>query len=279
MKSPQSWPNKPDDYWDYLPHLEAMAIDHSLIELKEWDLLAEKCMTLAIKAPLIQGQGSNHEANKLASAFLKRSMSDFRSIWLLIKWGYLYQAACVAASLYENSLVVECIVGRKDLADKILNNKNQDVPWSAVQLSKMAAYKDLYGDIPNKLPDSDKEFDLTWKLCYHNYKLLCKMKHPTLQQVKDEADSSKNAKGQFAVLPIPDLRKDNLGLKHMLIIISIIRLIAASNSLAQAKSLKDDITYKSYHDDLINLKKELMNSMNNSKVKDMPIKAYGFKFH
>ena len=178
MISEDSWQ---DHYWNYLAHLEVGAIDRSFEELKPWDSLAEDCMNLAIKAPFLKGEKSGAISIKLSAAFLKRTMSDFRGAWLLINWGYPYQAACVAASLYENALVVNCLVERQDLADEVLHNKNMDVPWGAQKLCKMAAHKDLYGNIPDKFPNDDN-FNKAWKMCYHNYKLLCKMKHPTIQR-------------------------------------------------------------------------------------------------
>ncbi|ELB2819339.1 hypothetical protein QNE82_001459 [Vibrio alginolyticus] len=52
-------------------------------DLKPWDSLAEICMDLAVKAPFLHGRNSNAKSIKLAAAFLKRTMSDFRGAWLL----------------------------------------------------------------------------------------------------------------------------------------------------------------------------------------------------
>ncbi|HHZ8352143.1 hypothetical protein [Proteus mirabilis] len=273
MISKDNWQ---DHYWNYLAHLEMKAIDHSFVDLKPWDSLAKDCMNLAIKAPFLKGKNSNTKPIKLSAAFLKRSMSDFRGAWLLINWGYPYQAACVAASLYENALVVNCLVERQDLADEVLNNKNADVPWGAQKLCKMAAHKDLYGNIPDEFPNNE-EFNLAWKLCYHNYKLLCKMKHPTLQQVTDEASSTLNINNEFVVIPLPDTRRESLALKHMLMIICISKLFSATKCFAKAiECADDDPDHTQFYKEALEVYSNLKSRISESKIKDISIKAYGF---
>lgn len=275
MISEDNWK---DHYWNYLARLEVGAIDRSFEDLKPWDSLAEDCMNLAIKAPFLKGKNSGSKSIKLSAAFLKRTMSDFRGAWLLINWGYPYQAACVAASLYENALVVNCLVECQDLADEVLLNKNGDVPWGAQKLCKMAAYKDLYGSIPDEFPNDD-EFNTAWKMCYHNYKLLCKMKHPTLQQVADETRSALNHKGEFAVIPLPDTRNESLALKHMLMIICISKLFSATKCFAKAVDCaSDDPEHEQFYSEALKVYSNLKRCIGESKIKDISIKAYGFKF-
>lgn len=275
MISEDNWQ---DHYWNYLGRLEVGAIDRSFEDLKPWDSLAEDCMNLAIKAPFLKGKNANAKSIKLSAAFLKRTMSDFRGAWLLINWGYPYQAACVAASLYENALVVNCLVERQDLADEVLHNKNGDVPWGAQQLCKMATHKDLYGNIPDKFPN-DEKFNLAWRLCYHNYKLLCKMKHPTLQQVADETSAALNNKGEFAVIPLPDTRSESLALKHMLMIICISKLFSATKCFAKAiDCADDDPEHEKFYGEALEVYSNLKRNIGESKIKDISIKAYGYKF-
>lgn len=269
--TPENWP---DRYWNYLAQLEVAAIDSNYVGLKPWDELAEKCMNLAIKAPFLKGENTGSKSLKLAAAFLKRTMSDFRGVWLLLNWGYPYQAACVAASLYENALVVNCISGRDDFAAKILTNQNGDVPWKPQQLSKMAAQRDLFGEIKDK-PPIDSNFEQAWKLCYQNYKLLCKMKHPTLQQINDETSHAMNAKGQFVVIPLPDTRESAIGLKQMIMIICISKLFSAAKCFAQSSACTDD---DKYHEEFYNFATEvysdLKEAISTSSIRDIPIKSY-----
>ncbi|WP_370598885.1 hypothetical protein NMD15_06945 [Plesiomonas shigelloides] len=272
---PENWP---DGYWNDLAKLEILAIDKNYENLQTWDKLAEKCMNLAIKAPFLPATNTNSRSLKLSAAFLKRAMSDFRGLWILINWGYPYQAACIAASLYENALVVNCISGRDDLADLIINNTGGDVPWKPQQLAKMAAQRDLYGEIKS-IPPKDQNFDNAWKLCYRNYKLLCKMKHPTLQQVKDETEHALNCNGQFVVIPFPDSRDSSLGLKHLIMIIAISRIFSAAKCFAiSSKCNHDNLDYKKFIDDAKEIYSDLQEHIRNSEISKIPIKLDKFPF-
>lgn len=273
--TPENWP---DHYWNYLAQLEVHAIDKNYSTLKPWDELAEKCMHLAIKAPFLNGEATGSKSLKLAAAFLKRTMSDFRGAWLLVNWGYPYQAACVAASLYENALVVNCISGRDDLAEKILTNKNGDVPWQPQKLSKMAAERDLFGEIRRHTP-SDSNFERAWKLCYHNYKLLCKMKHPTLQQIDDETSHAMNEKGEFVVIPLPDTRDSAVGLKQMIMVVCISKLFSAAKCFAQSSQCSNyDPLHQEFYSFATEVYSELKTHISTSAIKSTPIEATGFKF-
>lgn len=267
----------PEQYWNHLAELEIYAIDRSHHDLKNWAHLAEKCMNLAIQVPFLKGEKTRTISLNLASAFLKRTMSDFRGTWLLLNWGYPYQAACTVASLYENSLVVNCISGRDDLANVIVSSKGGDIPWKPQQLCKMAAQIDLYGEIKSKNPDNS-DFEKAWKLCYHNYKLLCKMKHPTLQQIKDETKHTMLDGHQFGVIPLPDTRDSIIGLKEMLMIISISKLFSAAKCFAKSIKCpeKDEYQQKLLHlaDEIYT---ELMVNIRNSKISNIPIKVMDFK--
>lgn len=270
--------NWPDHYWNYLAQLEVNAIDKNYTDLKPWDELAEKCMNLAIKAPFLTGEETGSKSLKLAAAFLKRAMSDFRGAWLLVNWGYPCQAACVAASLYENALVVNCISGRNDLADKILTNKNGDVPWKPQQLSKMATQRDLFGEIKPS-PPNDSNYEKAWKLCYHNYKLLCKMKHPTLQQIADETSHAMNTQGDFVVIPLPDTRESAIGLKQMIMIVCISKLFSAAKCFAHSSKCSDDDTdHQVFYTFATEVYSDLKANIGTSSIKSIPIKATGFKF-
>lgn len=267
----------PEHYWDYLGYMEASAIEKNNDTIKPWDETAKKCMTLAILAPLLKGEKSSEDSVKLAAAFLKRSMTDFRSIWLMLNWGYPYQAACVASSLYENSLVVNCIVDRNDLARTVMNAKNGDIPWGAQKLAKMAAEKDLMGEITDK-PENSKEYEQAWKLCYRNYKWLCKIKHPTIQQLNDETNHAKVDDGRFAVIPLPDTRDSGVGLKQMIMIIAVSRLFSAAKNFAMAiKCPDDDKEHIKFFNLTCEVFSELKDNISKSSIKDLPIQVYDYK--
>lgn len=269
---------KPEDYWRLLGELEVEAINNSFHILRKLDLLAEKCMTLALKSPFLKGNRSGSYSLSIAALFLKRAMSDFRGAWLLLNRGYPYQAACVVASLYEHASIVNCICDRDDLAKVAISGKDGDITWKPVQLAKMCAQKDLFGEIKHKNPEGDI-FDNAWRAEYHNYKLLCKMKHPTMQQLQDEASMTLTDKGQFVVAARPDNRQDSLGLKQLIMVIAIMKLISATKNFAKATDCNADEDGKVFfEEELFVFYQELTDFIKESEVAKAKIHVYGYSF-
>lgn len=271
--------NWPDYYWEHLAYLEASCLENNFKLVKDWDSLAQKCMLLAIKAPFLVKSEKNKLSLKVASAFMKRTMSDFRGAWLLLNIGYPYQAACVAASLYENSLIVNCISDSDDLATKALECRGGDIPWGPKKLAQMAAQKDLYGVIKNDQPNN-VEYKKAWELCYHNYKLLCKMKHPTIQQLKEEVKNTSIDNGQFVVVPKPFEMSFNTPVFEIIMIIMISRLFSAAKCFAMALNLpaEDDsnVEFLTLCNEVYSL---LIGKIESSDLRSLPIEVNDFRLN
>lgn len=105
------------------------------------------------------------------------------------------------------------------------------------------------------------------------------MKHPTLQQIKDETSHATNKQGQFAVIPLPDTRESSVGLKQMIMVIAISKLFSAAKCFAQSSNCSDD---DEFHQEFYNFAAEvysdLKNHISTSGIGNIPIKATGFKF-
>jgi hypothetical protein len=76
---------------------------------------------------------------KVGGMFLKRCLTDLRTIWSLLQTGYTSQAGCIAAAAFENALNVEAISNNDERARLIMNNESGDAPWSVVNLCKFHA--------------------------------------------------------------------------------------------------------------------------------------------
>lgn len=266
----------PEQYWGNLWQLEARSKEVSRDSLIGFERLSEKCMNLALKVPLLRGKNSGSYELGVAAIFLKRSMSDFRGAWLLLNLGYTYQAACVVASLYEHASVVNCISNREDLAREVVSGENGDIPWKPKMLAKMVAQKELYGNI-TKSPPKDIRFERAWKYDYVHYKLLCKMKHPTMQQLKDEAEMTMLDDGTFIMAAMPDTRNESLGTKHIILFIAIIKIISAINCFVQSIECIDAIEEDSIKKELADLYSGLQSEMISSKIGLSKIYVHGFE--
>ncbi|HHQ6569820.1 TPA: hypothetical protein ACSTJX_004735 [Serratia fonticola] len=275
--------NWPEYYWDHLAKLESVCLEKNFSLMKGWDTLAEKCMLISIKAPFLLKEIDKPLSLNVASVFMKRCMSDFRGAWWMLNLGYPYQAACIAASLYEHSLIVDCISNRDDLARQVIECKNGDIPWNPKKLAQMAAQRDIYGSIGDERSLDERplkeRYNSAWRLSYHNYKLLCKMKHPTIQQLKEEAKNTKLPNGQFVVVPKPFELNNNMPVSHMIMIIIISRLFSAAKCFAMSVNLPVDDQNNIEFFNLCNEVYELLlKNIENSDIKSLPIEVCDFSF-
>jgi hypothetical protein len=158
---------------------------------------------------------------KIAASFLKRSITDFRSVWLLISLGYTSQAASVAAALYEHSLVVVALAGNPDNKKKLQKSAGGDVPWSPSELARMAINieKKEAKIVGNKKDDEYYEHRI--KEIYYFYKYVCKTKHPTLPSAWHHSLGTKTDENSYVIIARPDLRHEDLAIKCVVLLGSI----------------------------------------------------------
>lgn len=159
----------------------------------------------------LEAQRRTGDDIRVVAMFLKRVLNDLRAVWLLLVRGYTSQAASVAAALFENALVVSVVAGNEARAREV--KRVDGVPWSTLQLTKFQA-KIAQRDAEAKgKPYTPKECEELWQLTYYQYKWLCQLKHPTPQAAIHDLGVTLVDDRQFAVLALPDMRKENLPVK------------------------------------------------------------------
>jgi hypothetical protein len=132
-----------EKWWEALPHIEKLTSEQLSDKLTSWEQTVQKTVEAGMKSPLVVGERKGEIDLQISSLFLKKTIMDLRCVWLLISQGYTSQAAAIAASLYENALVVICLAGSPERAKELQNTKYGDLPWSVTQLAKMATKKTL----------------------------------------------------------------------------------------------------------------------------------------
>jgi hypothetical protein len=139
---------------------------------------------------------------------------------------YSRSAACVAAALYEHALTVSCLAGNPSLANALEAVPNGDIPWKPKRLAQMFA--DRY------FMNNGAEREQVWREVYGAYQWLCKVKHPTLRSAIYDSGGTKVGDDAYVVMAAPDIREDDLVVKATIATISISRMLAATNSFADA---------------------------------------------
>lgn len=220
-------------FWDLLSTLERAEAPKLAKALKPFAQLTANCYECGIEVPTLPHKHRKTADISVAGLFLKRSLNDLRAIWNLLVSGYTSQAGAVAASAFENTLVVTCVAGNLDRANEFLKSKSGELPWSVVDMCKMHIQQ---LDENRKKPKvySEREFENSWSALYAHYVWLCMVKHPTMQSAVHDAFSVKIDKHQYGIMAAPDTRAKDLPNKAMVLVVTINRIVNAIHRFAQA---------------------------------------------
>jgi hypothetical protein len=224
---PEAKAKYPEELWDLLDEAEdkVPTILHEV--LYDFAALFRAIYALGVKFPgLPEAKALERSLSlRVAALFLRRALNDLRAIWLLVSRGYPSQAACVASSLWENALVVACVAGHEDRAKLIVSTPDGEVPWKPAQLAKMYAEQDSAGL-------TDEQRVTNELILYSFYNWLCRMKHPTVPSATHDALSAGlSTEGRYALGVFPDLRPENVPVKQLLLITSVLRVEEAIDGL------------------------------------------------
>jgi hypothetical protein len=257
----QTLGDSPAGLWESLYPIEAVASNFLEEKFRVFENAIRKCYELGIQATSLPSERHSEPDMQLAALFLKRSLNDLRTVWLLVSTGYTSQAATVATSLFEHALTVNYVAGYPDKANELLSSTTGDVPWSVVQLSKNMATQ--YEQMDAKHPsDRAKLLEMTG-VVYAAYKYLCKIKHPTLRSARHDSGSSSDQAGRYAVMAVPDLREEDSSLKALVVNISLIRCSDAIKHFAEAlKCSEEDPMYQDFRERMEDASKESDNAFN-----------------
>jgi hypothetical protein len=223
-----------EGYWKILGEMENTAKTHFGEELSRYERAFCLCSEAGVQAPRLERKEHNTPPLKLSALFLKRLLNDLRCIWLLINSGYTSQAASIAASLFEISLVIKLIGNNGERAKKFDGCSLEDeLPWTIKGMCQEAAKDTLAGG------ETTLSYDEIWKLDYSQYRWLCEIKHTTLRVALHDAGATAFGEG-FGVMAAPDGRKEYLGMKKLICVIVLIATRCAINAFVNGAGVKSE---------------------------------------
>jgi hypothetical protein len=135
MKLPEI-KNHPEGLWNACDSMEMSVANKLRTQLSHFQKPITDCYEAGVEAATIVGKRNHEEDMRIAAMFLKRTLTDLRSVWILLCFGYTSQAASVCAALFEHALTVNCLAGRAENVKKLLK-AGGDLPWSPTELSKI----------------------------------------------------------------------------------------------------------------------------------------------
>jgi hypothetical protein len=211
--------------WQVLNKLEHNARLTICDQLKDFEIAFGLCLEAGVEAPTLPHSARGALRLKLSALFLKRVLNDLRSVWLMLNQGYTAQAAVIATSLYENALAIQCVAGDDALAKKLDDEKTGELPWGISEMCKIILKKENPKD------------DEAWKPLYAQYVWLCSTKHPTLPQLVHDAGATSTDQRGYAVMALPDVRKENLCVKEHICILALHSTLNAIEAFANGAAV------------------------------------------
>jgi len=227
-------PNLRDSYglWQTVSDLEYYAQKRLAPQLRRFDIAFGACVEAGMQVPTLAKQANNFLRSKICALYLKRMLNDVRSVWLMIRQGNTSQAGSIAASLFENALLIICLAEKEDRAIRFSKVPSGAWPWSKRAMCNMVNQDCAKRE--NKQPDP-KGSD--WH--YQQYTWLCEIKHATLEYVCHDSGSTQGKTKGYAVVPLPDTREEDLCVKQKILLISLHNAIMAIQAFARGGSVQN----------------------------------------
>jgi hypothetical protein len=223
-----------DGAWERLVNLEAVAETTISKQLSQFEAPFRDTYEAAVIVPVLRAKGTAVIDVKCAALFLKRVLNDLRGVWVLLRKGYTSQAASVAASLYESALATICLTQSKENINAFLANPNGEIPWRPMDMAKMV----VRGE--GKTLES-KDFEDGWRSLYAHYAWLCQIKHSTRDSVVHDTGASALAERGYVVMALPNVKAEDIGVKAMVAIISLLRALESIENFAKALGFGDKL--------------------------------------
>ena len=218
--------------------MEAAAEARLQSELEPFEDAMRGSYEAGVQAPTLPGSRQRDPDMIAAAPFLKRTLTDLRGVWLLLRRGYTAQGAAVAASLWENSHATQCLAGSEENVQLLKGQADGDLPWGPQQMAQMIARKQSGAN--------DPEYEKLWRERYSGYKWLCKIKHPTQPSAQYETGTTVTSANEYVVMAAPDVRAEDRVMKATIIAIAIRG--AGQAVLAFADALDTDKSDPYYRD-------------------------------
>lgn len=210
-------PNIRDTYgwWQSLSDHEYFAGNRLASLLREFDGAFGACVEAGMEVPMLAKPGKNSLRLRICALYLKRMLNDVRSVWVMMRQGYTSQAGSIAASLFENALLIQCLAENEARAVKFSKVPLGEWPWSKRSMCRFVN--------EDEAKRENRKLDpTTAEAHYAHYNWLCQIKHATLGYASHDSGSTQVEEKGYAVMPFPDIREEDWPVKKKILLISLL---------------------------------------------------------
>jgi hypothetical protein len=227
-------PDVQDTYgwWQSLSDHENLAGKRLAPLLREFDIAFGACVEAGMLLPVLAKQDKGSLRLRLCALYLKRMLNDVRSVWVMIRQGSTSQAGSIAASLFENALLIQCLAENEARAAKFSKAPPDRWPWSKRGMCDLA-------DQDRAKREKNKPDPKAAAAHYKQYCWLCEIKHASLGYVAHDSGSTQFREKGYAIMPFPDIREEDWPVKRKILLISLHNAKMAMQAFARAGSVKE----------------------------------------
>jgi hypothetical protein len=219
-------------WWQSLSDHEYFAGKRLASLLRELDVAFGACVEAGMEVPMLVKQDQGSIRLSICALYLKRMLNDVRSVWVMIRQGNTSQAGSIAASLFENALLIQCLAENEARAVKFSNAPSDDWPWKKRQMCNFVNQDEAERE--KQKPDP-KVADAH----YAHYSWLCGIKHATLSYARHDSGSTQVQEKGYVVMPFPDIRDEDWPVKKKILLISLLNARLAIQAFARGGLVKE----------------------------------------
>jgi len=197
--------------------------------LQEFEEVFQLSYEAGVIIPTLRHKNQNSDFRH-AALYLRRTLNDFRSVWVLLAMGYTSQALTCAGSLFETSLATICLLKPEKIQEfeaKLNSATGNDFPWKPMHMAKVACADG------RALDDPSPEYQNAWRAVYARYAWLSKIRHSTFQSVIHDTKAATLDSG-YAIIAIPNSTEEDLPVKMAIAFGAIADLHNAINAWVKA---------------------------------------------
>lgn len=196
--------------WSMLERIERLSKRNRKSELA----LFQKAFELSYEAGVIVTtlKGKSDRPLKMSALYLRRALSDFRSVWIMISSGYTSQAALSAGSLFESCRAATCLTYPEYIAEfesKLgAQGKAAELPWKPKKMAEMVALKQMTST------DTKIDYENSWRALYARYVWLSQIRHSTFQSVIHDISATRlGDDNRYVVMACPNFSEEDMPVK------------------------------------------------------------------
>jgi len=219
-------------WWQSLSDHEYLAGKRLAPQLREFNTGFGACVEAGMEVPMLAKQEKDSLRLPICALFLKRMLNDVRSVWVMIRQGNSPQAGSIAASLFENSLLIQCLAENEARAVRFSKNPSDKWPWAKRTMCDFVNQDEAKRE--NRIPDPKLA-----EAHYTHYTWLCGLKHSTLAYAKYDSGSTLVQEKGYAVMPFPDIREEDWPVKKKILLISLFNAKLAIQAFARGGLVKE----------------------------------------